>query len=44
MDAIDSEQFTDKRKTKLLLHSLGAEESIAKCSKLKELERPTEDF
>ena len=24
MDAIDSEQFTDKRKTALLLHSLGA--------------------
>ena len=25
MDAIDSEQFTDKRKTALLIHSLGAE-------------------
>ena len=34
MDAIDSEQFTNKRKTALLLHSLGAE-GQRRYSKLK---------
>ena len=41
MDAIDSEQFTDKRKTVLLLHSLGAE-GQRRYSKLKELDNCTE--
>ena len=41
MDAIDSEQFTDKRKTALLLHSLGAE-GQRRYSKLKELDNYAE--
>ena len=36
MDAIDSELFSDKRKTALLIHSLGAE-GQRRYSKLKEL-------
>ena len=36
MDAIDSELFSDKRKTALLIHALGAE-GQRRYSKLKEL-------
>ena len=41
MDAIDTEQFTDNRKTALLLHSLGAE-GQRRYSKLKELDNYAE--